>query len=72
MELQEVLGNSIDSLIKNSGKDADDKMHQFAVENAEFIAKLGKQMINNADVILRTDKLCGRSDRTDVIVGEVN
>lgn len=67
MELQEILGNSLDSLVNS---DMEGRTRDFAITNAEHVAKLAKQMINNADVILRTDKLCGRNDRTNKIVGD--
>lgn len=41
-----------------------------AYEQAEYTAKLAKQMVNNADVVLRTDKMCNKSDRINKVVGE--
>lgn len=67
MELQEVLGNSLDALVTS---DKEGINREFAIKNAEHVAKLAKQMINNADVALRTDKLCGRTDRADRLLGE--
>ena len=43
--------------------------HSKALANAEAVARIAKQMINNSDVILRADKLSGRNDRIDRIVG---
>lgn len=54
IELQEILGQGIKDI---TNKESSPREHEKALENAEYIAKLAKQMINNADVILRTDKL---------------
>ena len=67
IELQKILGDTINSLA-TSENDTDEM--QTAKERAEFIAKIAKQMINNADVILRTDKLCNGNERIYKIVGE--
>lgn len=67
IELQKILGDTINSLA-TSENDTDEM--QTAKERAEFIAKIAKQMINNADVILRTDKLCNGNERINKIVGE--
>lgn len=54
LELQEVLGERIRIAQGNSNMSAEEQ----AAENttSEVIAKLAKQMINNADVMLRRDK----------------
>ena len=59
IELQKVLGETILSLTEtdNEGIDLTKKAR------AEYIAKIAKQMINNADVILRTDKMCNENAR---------
>jgi hypothetical protein len=49
-ELQSVLGEEIN---KVRGKDADDE----AIKKAQTVALLAKQVINNADIIIRFDKL---------------
>ena len=54
VELQSVLGERID--ITND-KSLNDTERARENEKSEIIARLAKQMINNADVILRTDKL---------------
>ena len=46
------------------------KEHQKILENAEYVAKICKQAINNADIILRTDKLCNTTARINSIVGD--
>lgn len=47
LELQDVLGKTIVSIEDGTG----------SIDKAKAIASLAKQMINNADVILRTEKL---------------
>ena len=65
IELQNILGGSIDKLVNaNSIRERAE-----AKENAEYITKVAKQMVNNADVILRTDKMCGVNSRINAIVG---
>lgn len=57
LELQKILGERI--AITNDMAMGEEE-RQKENEKSEIIARLAKQMINNADVILRTDKL--RSD----------
>lgn len=57
IELQKILGERIE--ITNDMAMGEEE-RQKENEKSEIIARLAKQMINNADVILRTDKL--RSD----------
>ena len=61
MELQKVLGETIEE-VRDGTAD---------VEKAKTIASLAKQMINNSDIILRTDKFV-RNDgrRIDKVVGD--
>lgn len=54
VELQTVLGDRINVTDKEF---ADEEERTRENEKSEIIARLAKQMINNADVILRTDKL---------------
>lgn len=67
IELQNILSKVLESVVDESVTKED---HQKAVVNAEYTAKLAKQMINNADIILRTDKLSDRHDRIDKVVGD--
>lgn len=67
LRLNEILGQGIEAIVDEN---ATPKEHQKALENAEYIAKLAKQIINNADVILRTDKMCNRNERANKVVGE--
>ena len=66
MELQARLGDLMEKLMDDN---ATNRERAKALENAEFGCKVAKQMINNADVILRTDKLTGKTDRINEIVG---
>ena len=54
IELQEVLGERIS--VATDNKITDEEMVR-ENEKSDMIARLAKQMINNADIILRTDKL---------------
>lgn len=60
LELQKVLGQTIEE-VRDGTAD---------VEKAKTVASLAKQMINNSDIILRTDKFV-RNDgkRIDKVVG---
>ena len=53
VELQDVLGDCISQM----RSDMSDEERVKAIEQCEVVARLAKQMINNADVILRTNKL---------------
>ena len=63
IELQKILGDEINAIA--TGENVEQEKTR-----AEYIAKLAKQMINNADVILRTDKLGNSHERINKIVGE--
>ena len=54
-ELQEVLGERIKAMLNLDDLSEDDQKFEF--QRSDMISRLAKQMINNADVILRTDKL---------------
>lgn len=66
IELQQTLSNALADVM-NGEKSPED--HAEALVTAEAVARIAKQMINNADVILRTDKLSDRHDRIDQVVG---
>lgn len=70
IELQKILGERIVVEKENKKLTPEQRMEENKI--SENIARIAKQMINNADVILRTDKLCNRTDRTNYIVGEIN
>ena len=54
LELQKILGERIE--IANQ-KDTDEETRKANNETSQVIASLAKQMINNADVVLRAEKL---------------
>ena len=54
IELQKILGERINIAIDDSIS-AEDMVGEN--EKSEIIARLAKQMINNADIVLRTDKM---------------
>ena len=61
LELQDMLGKTIVAVDEGTG----------SIDKAKAIASLAKQMINNADVILRTDKFVNnKGKRIDKAVGE--
>lgn len=68
VELQKVLGERIE--IANN-KDVDVETRKAENETSQVIASLAKQMINNADVVLRAEKLVseGRLKKTSSIKG---
>ena len=66
MELQNILGETINEI--RSAQDEEESRK--ARLKAEFVAKIAKQMVNAADVVLRTDKMCGTTNRIDAIVGK--
>lgn len=66
--LQKVLGENIET-INDLAMDSEER--QAAVEKADIISRLAKQMINNADVILRTDKLISEGKLSDSVIKKV-
>ena len=61
LELQKILGETMEA-VKDGTADTD---------KAKSIASLAKQMINNADIVLRTDKFVNnKGQRIDDMVGE--
>lgn len=54
LELQEILGQRIKIAVDNTLYTAE-RMEEAEISRA--VASLAKQMINNADIVLRTDKL---------------
>ena len=60
LELQKILGDEIKAVMDGTAD----------TDKAKAIASLAKQMINIADIILRTDKFIGNTgERIDEIVG---
>lgn len=62
IELQKKLGEQIDLL---SDKDTPVGKKKIIAETSMVISSLAKQMINNADVILRTEKLISEGKLKD-------
>ena len=61
LEVQKILGETMEA-VKDGTADTD---------KAKSIASLAKQMINNADIVLRTDKFVNnKGQRIDDMVGE--
>lgn len=54
MELQKILGERI-RIVSNTEMSMDERKKE--TELSQTISSLAKQMINNADVVLRTEKL---------------
>ncbi|WP_415928561.1 hypothetical protein [[Ruminococcus] lactaris] len=69
-ELQKVLGERIEIANDMAMSEEERKKEN---ETSDIIARLAKQMINNADVVLRTDKLIAegklRESTIEKIVG---
>ena len=67
-ELQQVLGDQISSVL--SLENGNSELYCETMEKSDVIVRLSKQMINNADVILRADKLIaeGILDSSSTIV----
>ena len=70
VNLQEILGGQIDT-VNALESDIDDAERKKVYDKADVIARLAKQMINNADVILRTDKLAGEGKISDSTIQKV-
>ena len=67
IEMQEILGTQIK---KVTDEELTNEERSLVFEQAVYTAKLAKQIINNADIALRADKLSARHDRIDKVVGE--
>lgn len=62
VELQNKLGEQVDLL---TNKDIPIAERQKIVNTAQIVSSLAKQMINNADVVLRTEKLISEGELKD-------
>ena len=75
LELQSVLGDRIKITLKD---DLSPEERQTENEQSIIITNLAKQMINNGDLILRTEKLAAqtkslqRSNAMKLIIGDSN
>ena len=69
-ELQDVLGERINAMLNLD--DLTEDQQRFEFQRSDMISRLAKQMINNADVILRTDKLIAEGKlMSDSIISKV-
>ena len=68
IELQKILGERIE--IANN-LDINNEERKIENEKSEVIAKLAKQMINNADIILRADKLITENKSKNLTIKEL-
>ena len=68
LELQQILGERIE-IINDVAIGEDEREKE--IEKSEIICKIAKQMINNADVILRHDKLKSESKLVDSNITKV-
>lgn len=66
IDLMTILGETIAELHSTP---YGDKSFEQVLKKAEYEAKIAKQVINAADITLRTDKMAGRTDRIDSVVG---
>lgn len=66
MKLHELLGEAIEEVhaLKNNSEEA-----VFILKKAEVVSSLAKRTISNNNQILLADKLCGRTDRINKVVG---
>lgn len=60
IELQEVLGEQLKEVKTKNYQNYEE--HKKLMEKTNAVTTIAKQMINNADVILRTDKLVGKGE----------
>lgn len=68
IELQKVLGGRIE-IINDTAMSEEERRAEY--EKSDIIARLAKQMINNADIILRTDKLISEGKLKNSSIGKV-
>lgn len=73
IELQNKLGEQIESL---TNPEASNETKKQAAEIASVISSLAKQMINNADIVLRRDKMISegklRNSAINSMIGDEN
>ena len=58
IELQQVLGSRVEVALRN---DLSNEEREMENEQSQLIVGLAKQMINNGDLILRTEKLMAQT-----------
>ena len=67
IQMQDVLGKQIE---KCTDEHLTAETRSLVFDQAKNVARLAKQVINTADIILRADKMSARHDRIDRVVGE--
>lgn len=67
-ELQNKLGEQIDLL---TDKDTPHSHKKVLADVAQTVSSLAKQMINNADVVLRTEKLISEGKLKDSVIKDM-
>ena len=68
IELQKVLGDRV-AIHSDMAMDSEERNKE--IETSDMIARLAKQMINNADVILRSEKMIREKKLVDTTIGRV-
>lgn len=66
IELFEKLGNQAEKIFSGELKGRE---RREALKDVDATAKISKQALNAANVIVKADKMAGRHDRIDRIVG---
>lgn len=67
-ELHDILGENVRAIHTANLQDEESAK---IIEKSEAISRLAKQMINNADIILRTDKLVAEGKLTNSVIVRV-
>lgn len=68
VELQKVLGDRVTIALDSNFTEEESAKEN---EKSEIIARMAKQMINNADIILRTDKLRAEGKLTNSAITKI-
>ena len=67
VELQKILGDRI-TIHSDMAMDSEERSKE--IETSDMIARLAKQMINNADVVLRSEKMIREKGCSDTVIGK--
>lgn len=67
VELQKILGDRI-TIHSDMAMDSEERNKE--IETSDMIARLAKQMINNADVVLRSEKMIREKRYSDTVIGK--
>lgn len=71
LELQKILGERIILTKELTITKKDEEAYRLENEKSDMIARLAKQMINNADVVLRTDKLISEGKLSESTITKI-